>query len=306
MARYLPGYSDSRPIYYQYRGERSMMEKIRIPIFALVVAGLILTPLLSGCVPAAQGPDKLKVVTSTSLLKYIAERVGGDLVDVENIVPASQHPGDFDATADDIRKLAEADLFLVHGWPGETFVSGLVEAADNPDLKLVTVKVDGNWMTPSVQTEATDIVAQIFAQEDTDNEARYLKAADEYSTLVIEKSIEIQQRLKGKGVVGTPTLCSFWQVGFAQWLGLYVIATYGPAELTPKDTQNLIDTGREAGVTLVIDNVHSGKDAGKAIAEELGAARVILLNFPGGFDNTETWEKAIDRNVELVIEALGK
>lgn len=282
-----------------------MMKKIRMLVFAVVVAGTILTPILSGCAPTTQGPDTLKVVTSTSHLKYIAEQVGGDLVDVTSIVPASQHPGDFDATPGDIQKLAEADIFLVHGWPGETFVPGLVESADNPDLKLVTVQVDGNWMTPSVQIVATEIVARTFAQEDMDNENSYLKGADEYSNIVVNKNIEIQQKLKGTGVVGTHTLCSFWQAGFARWIGLHVVETYGPAELTPQDTQSLIDTGRESSVTLVIDNVHSGKDAGKAIAEELGAARVILLNFPGAFDDTDTWEKAVDKNIELVLDALG-
>jgi len=283
-----------------------MMKKICIPVIAVVIAGLTLTPILSGCTPATQENDTLKVVTSTSHLKYIAERVGGDLVDVANIVPASQHPGDFDATPDDIRKLAEADIFLVHGWPGETFVPGLVESADNPDLKLVTVKVDGNWMTPSVQVEATNIVARAFIEADFENETSYLQGADDYTSMVVEKNTELKRRLEGKGIVGTPTLCSFWQAGFAQWLGLHVVDTYGPAALTPQDTQTLVDTGRESNVTLVIDNVHSGKDAGKAIAAELGAARVILLNFPGAFDDTETWEKAIEKNVELVLEALGK
>ena len=42
------------------------------------------------------------------------------------------------------------------------------------------------------------------------------------------------------------------------------------------------------------------------IAEELGCERIILSNFPGGFDNTETWEKAIDRNVELILGAVAR
>ena len=61
-----------------------------------------------------------------------------------------------------------------------------------------------------------------------------------------------------------------------------------------------------AKVTLVIDNLQDGKDAGKAIAEELGAKQINLSNFPGGFENTETWEKAIDRNVELLIQAIAQ
>jgi len=59
-------------------------------------------------------------------------------------------------------------------------------------------------------------------------------------------------------------------------------------------------------VTLIIDNLQSGQDAGKGVAEELGYRRIILSNFPGGFDNTETWEKAIDRNVELILGVMAQ
>jgi zinc transport system substrate-binding protein len=69
--------------------------------------------------------------------------------------------------------------------------------------------------------------------------------------------------------------------------------------------KELVDKGREAGVTLIIDNIQSGQDAGAGIAEELGCTRIILSNFPGGFDNTETWEKTIDRNIELIMAALA-
>jgi zinc transport system substrate-binding protein len=70
--------------------------------------------------------------------------------------------------------------------------------------------------------------------------------------------------------------------------------------------RDLVDKGKEKNVMLIIDNLQSGADAGKGIAEELGCKRVILTNFPGGFDNTETWEKAIDYNIKLILEAIAK
>jgi zinc transport system substrate-binding protein len=56
----------------------------------------------------------------------------------------------------------------------------------------------------------------------------------------------------------------------------------------------------------VIDNLQDGKDAGRGIAEDIGATQINLSNFPGGFENTETWEKAIDRNVDLLLKAIGR
>jgi len=85
------------------------------------------------------------------------------------------------------------------------------------------------------------------------------------------------------------------------------VATYGrPDSLTPQVVKELVDKGRAGNVSLIIDNLQSGENAGKAIAEELGLKRIILSNFPGGFDNTETWEKAIDRNIELILNAVAQ
>src|SRR3972149_11577472 len=92
---------------------------------------------LGACAPGAT-IEKLKVATSTSLLTYIVQQVGGDKVDVFHVVPESQHPGDLDARPGDVQRLAQASLFLVHGFPGETYVPGLGASARNPNLKVVT------------------------------------------------------------------------------------------------------------------------------------------------------------------------
>ncbi len=249
--------------------------------------------------------EKLQVVTSTSLLTYIVERVGGERVDVINIVPPAQHPGDFDASPSDIQKLADADLFLLHGWPGEAFAERLIASADNPGLTAVNIDIKGNWMTPPVQLEATDKVAAALSQVDSKNGNAYQKSAVEYKDAIRVKEAEIKAKLVEVNLSEVNVISAFWQAGFLEWTGLNVIDTYGdPDSLTPQVVKELVDKGREAKVTLIVDNLHSGKDAGAGMAEELGIARIVLSNFPGGFENTETWEKAIEYNVALLLEAI--
>jgi len=102
-------------------------------------------------------------------------------------------------------------------------------------------------------------------------------------------------------------MCAEMLVEFVQWTGLNITETYGrPDSLTPQVVKDLVDKGREAKVTLIIENLQSGKDAGAGLAEELRCKRIILSNFPGGFDNTETWEKAIDHNIELILGAIAQ
>lgn len=276
----------------------------RLSLIVLVL--ILMANLVSGGCKSKE-VEKPQVVTSTSLLTYIVERVGGDRVDVVNIVPPTQHPGDFDASPSDIQKLADADLFLLHGWPGETFAERLIASADNPDLTAVNIDIKGNWMTPPVQLEATDRVAVALSQVDSKNGNAYQKSAVEYKDTIKVKEAEIKAKLFEVDLSDVKVISAFWQAGFLQWTGLNVIDTYmDPDSLTPQVVKELVDKGRKAKVTLIVDNLHSGKDAGVGIAEELGIARVVLSNFPGGFENTETWEKAIEYNVELLLAAIGQ
>jgi zinc transport system substrate-binding protein len=276
-----------------------------------ILAGVMLLVLLAttlslgGCSPV--NPEKLGVVTSTSLIAQIVEQVGGDRVSVVNIIPPAQCPGHFDVKPGDIQKLATADLFLLHGWQGEKFSQELIASADNPDLTTVQLDIPGNWMTPPVQREATATITATLCELDSQNAATYQQLAAEYTDRISAKETEIMNRLCTVDLSPVNVLCADQQADFVSWVGLNVVAVYGrPESLTPQIVRELVDTGRASGVSLIIDNLQSGEDAGAGIAEELGVTRIILSNFPDGFTDTETWEKAIDKNIQLILEATGQ
>ena len=201
-------------------------------------------------------------------------------------------------------------LFLVHGWPGEQYVPDLIEAADNPDLKLVTLDLKGDasvWMTPPIQMEAVDKVVQALGQIDADNKTYYEERATQLKEAIQVKGEELKARLEAKGGSQEKVLCNEMQFGFVKWAGFDIIDTYGrPESLTPAKIQELIDHGREGGASLVIDNLQSGPGAGAPVAREIGAVHVTLSNFPGAVEDTGTWAKAIEHNVSLLLEAVGR
>jgi zinc transport system substrate-binding protein len=284
------------------------MKKSKLFVIGILVLSLII-PSLGSCAPTET--PQLKLVTSTSLIAQIVEHVGGDLVDVVNIIPPTQCPGHFDVKPGDIQELAEAKLFLLHGWQGEMFSQELIASANNPDLTVATIDVrvgeNDNWMTPPVQQAAVDEIVTALSQVDTENSATYEELGAEYKNKIAAKEAEIEARLAEENLADINVMCSDQLPGFVQWTGLNIVAEFGrPDSLTPQVVQDLVDTGREENVTLIIDNLQSGKDAGAGIAEELGCQRIIFTNFPGGFDNTETWEKAIDYDIELILEAIAR
>jgi len=279
----------------------------KIGILTAFILVLLINLLAGGCSPA--DTSKLKVVTSTALIAQIVERIGGDMVNVVNIIPPAQCPGHFDVKPSDIQELTDASIFLVHGWQGETFIEELTASADNPDLNVVSLDIpsnpQSNWMVPSVQKEATDVVAAALSQVDAENSAAYQELADKYKAEVEAKGAEVETRLAGENLGGVNVMCNEQIAGLVQWLGFNIVSTYGrPDSLTPQVVMGLVDEAREEGVVLFIDNLQSGADASAQMAEELDCKRVTITNFPGGFDGTETWEKAIDYDVELLLEAI--
>jgi zinc transport system substrate-binding protein len=258
---------------------------------------------LGGCTPNQTA--KPKVMTGTSLVSAIVERVGGSRVEVFNLVPPSQHPGNFDPKPADIQNLSTAKLFLLQGLPGETYVDQLITAANNPYLKVVKANIAGNWMIPTIQSSAVDKVLAALMDVDPNNTADYQAAAVKYKQAIADKDTEIRAKLVKANVGFINVIASSRQADFLQWAGFNVVATFDDtSSLTPQVVKDLVDKGKVNGVTLVINNLQDSADAGKGIAASIGAKNINLSNFPGGFSNTNTWEKAIDYNVNLLLNAI--
>ena len=147
-----------------------MMKKFS-GILAVIIISILAMSLLVGC--ADEETTGLKVVASTSLITQIVERIGGDNVNVVNIIPPGQCPGHFDVKPGDIQQLADADLFLLHGWQGEKFSEKLIATADNDELTVIQVNVmvgeNVNWMTPTVQLAAVDKIARVIEENGIHN-----------------------------------------------------------------------------------------------------------------------------------------
>jgi zinc transport system substrate-binding protein len=273
--------------------------------FWILILSLMLIIGMVSCARSDSG--KMKIVTSTSLLTGIVQNVGGVHVEVITLIPGTQHPGDFSVRPGDIENLSKAKVFFLHGWPGEGFADKMVAAANNSELLVVKMNVEGNWMIPSTQVAATSKVAEELSKIDPSNAADYKAAAEKYIKSVQATEQVLKDKLAASNISSVNAISSAMQADFLKWAGIKIVAAYGdPKSLTPQLTKELVDKGRVEAASLVVDNLQNGKDAGRAIAEELGVKQINLSNFPGGFDNTDTWEKAVTYNIDTILNATGK
>ncbi|MDH4067455.1 MAG: metal ABC transporter substrate-binding protein, partial [Dehalococcoidia bacterium] len=172
------------------------------------------------------------------------------------------------------------------------------------------LNVTGNWMVPAVQAEGVGKIAQALCELYPENAAYYQGNATDREQAISAYGDVVKGRLQDAGIEGVKVICAEMQAGFVRWAGFDVVATFGrPEDLTPAQVAQLIVDAQEAGVVLVIDNLQSGTTtlgASISMEQDIAAIPVTISNFPGGLENTETWEKAIDKNVDLLLAALNE
>jgi zinc transport system substrate-binding protein len=277
-------------------------------ITASIIAVLMLAALFLSLSCTSSPVASVDIMAGSSLIANIIQDVAGDKMETRTLIPPGVCPGHYDVKPSDIEALANSKAFFIHDYQEYfTNVTGAIEAADNPDLTVTVINVTGNWMVPSVQAEAVDKIAQALGELDPENAAYYQQRAADREQAVLAKGGDVKDELEGAGVDGVKVLCADMQIGFVQWAGFDIVATYGrPEDLSMTDVDQLVTEAKQAGAALIIDNLQSGSATlGATIEQDVEAIPVTISNFPGGFENTETWEKAIDKNVDLLLEALN-
>ena len=279
------------------------MKRKLVPGIVVVVVLAILFTFLFG---AQQSAD---IMAGSSLITDIIQDVAGDKMEICTLIPPGVCPGHYDVKPSDIEALANSKALFIHDYQ-QNFqnINGAIDAAENPNLVITVLNVTGNWMVPTVQAEAVDKIAEALGEIDPENAAYYQDRAAQRVQAILDYGDQVKETLEDAGVDGVKVLCAEMQQGFVKWAGFNITATFGrPEELSPADVEQLITEAREAGAALIIDNLQSGSTTlGASMEQDIEAIPVTISNFPGGLENTETWEKTIDKNVDLLLEALNE
>jgi ABC-type Zn uptake system ZnuABC Zn-binding protein ZnuA len=279
---------------------RSLRDTLVVVLVVIVAAFLI---------RAHSAPTSVDIMAGSSLISNIIQDVAGDKMETRSLIPADVCPGHYDLMPSDIEALANSTALFIHDYQ-QNFqnIKGAIEAAENQNLTVTVINVTGNWMVPSVQAEAVDKIAQALEQLDPTNAAYYQQRAAEREQAILTYGDQVKNTLQEAGVDGVKVICADMQADFVEWAGFDVVATFGrPEDLSPADVTQLLTEANQADAALVIDNLQSGSTTlGAALEPDIEAIPVTISNFPGGFANTETWEKAIDENVNLLLAALSE
>ncbi len=163
----------------------------------LVAAGIIAA--ITSCKPtggtSTWSTDKVKVVTTTTMITDLVQQIGGDKVEVKGLMNHKIDPHGYEQTHDDTQALNTADVIFYNGLHLEAKMQkGLEHKAKKGDLvyalgAVVTeaeMLMDGHehdphiWGDPTLWIRTIDIVRDGLIKADPSNKATYEANAAAY------------------------------------------------------------------------------------------------------------------------------
>lgn len=282
----------------------------RLALFTLVLA--------LGAAVASTAQPKLKVVASFYIPYEFTKNVGGDRVEVKNLVPAGAEPHDFEPSPADIRAIEEAQVFVYNGASMESWVERVLSVVRNRD-KLVVIeatkglplrKAEGEelefdphvWTDPILAKEMVKNIRDGLIVADGAGSSVYTENAKSYSAKLDALDTQIRAGLRACRLREFIISHRFMDY-FAARYGLTAHALSGlePSEPTPQRLAELIRLGREKSIKYIFAERADALKALEVLARELGA-QILTLNT--GHSVSEEEERAGKNYLVLMEENL--
>lgn len=291
-------------------------------LFALAACGTEKAPPSGSAGAGAVVSGRLvEVVTTTTQLRDFARVVGGDRVEVRELVKANVDAHDYDPTPADIEALRGADLVLRNGvgldaWLEPTLQSAgaeapVVEVTDGVQLRGGDPHV---WFDPSRARTMVANVARALARVNPDNASTYSGNEAAYGAELDALDAEIRSAvgsLTNKKLVTNHDVFGY----YAERYGLDFVGSVVPsfdtqAELSSQELSELVARIRAEGVKAVFSEASLPPKTAETIAREAGVKVVAgddalygdSLGPPGSAG--DTYLKMMRHNTRVIVENL--
>jgi zinc transport system substrate-binding protein len=276
--------------------ERKTM-RTRTPFLLLAIVGAFLWT-MPGHAESIQDVHRVRIiVASDSILSTIvASLLPSHRYAVHTVLPPGQCPGHYDVKLSDIERMKKADVVV--SFRGMPYMGGPGRA--NGEWLSVDAG-ERNWMVPDSYLRGMEGVAGRLSRKYPEDGDAILKSMSTVKDRVRTASDALKERVVRAGIAGKAVIASSMQKETLEWMGFVVVGEYGrPEAMSVKDIARLSRMGKERHVILVVDNLQSGPDAGKGVAETLGVPHVVLTNFP----SEKGYIPTLAENVDAVLKAV--
>jgi len=239
------------------------------------------------------------IVTSDTILSgMVAALLPPNRYSVEAMLPPGQCPGHYDVKLSDIEKMKRAALTL--SFKGIPFMNKTVLEVR---AQLLVDAEDRNWMVPDSYIYGLSLLADGLSKHFPEDRDEIMRRKNDAIREVRAEANTLTEKINKRGGIGKPVIASSMQKQTLHWMGFHVVGEYGrPEAISAREVVQLSKIGKDQRVIAVVDNLQSGPDTGKGIAEALGVPHIILTNFP----SEEGYLVTLGENVNKMLSAVAQ
>lgn len=242
------------------------------------------------------GSVRVIITSDTILSGMVASLLPPPRYVVEALLPPGQCPGHYDVKLSDIEKTKKADLIVA--FRGMSFMD---KSGTEGGARLLVDTGGRNWMAPGSYIRGLGVLADGLAKRFPAESAEIMRRKRETIRTVSAGAKALSEKIREAGLSGRAVIASSMQKEPLSWMGFRVVGEYGrPEAMSASEFVHLVQIGRERNALLVADNLQSGPDTGKGIAETMGAPHVVLTNFP----SEKGYLVTLGENVDSVLAAV--
>lgn len=244
--------------------------------------------------------DKFKIVTSFYPLYFFASYIGGDNVEVYNIVPSGAEPHSYEPTAKDMALIENGDLIILNGGGFESWASDLENNILDKNKLLIAGEGlftlsqeydnhgDGNndphiWLSPSLAMYMVDSIETRLSLLDDINKEYYASNALSLKQKLVNLDLEFKNNLSN---------CQMKDIVTSHMAFAYLAKDYGFRQvpisgLSPeeepsfKDIIKIIKFVEDNNIKYIFFESLMSPKFSETIANETGAKTLVLNPIAG-------------------------
>lgn len=313
----------------------------------LLLGAALLLGALSGCTakPAQDGAyGKLRVVVTIFAPFDFARTIGGEDADVTMLLRPGTEVHAFEPSPKDIIAVRNADVFVYVGGESDAWVHSVLEGADNPSLRAVTLMdcvealeeetVEGMqtgrgahdhdaaeeteydehvWTSPRNAARICEKLADVFAAADPEHAGAYERRCTDYVGKLETLNAEFEEIVEHASHETLIFADRFPLRYFADAYGLDYFAAYPgcaeSAEPSAATVAFLIDKVRAENIPAVFYIELSNQKLADTVCEATGAKKLLFSSChnvtAAEFKNGATYLSLMEQNAAALREALG-
>ena len=263
-----------------------------------------------------QNDNTTKIVTSFYPMYIIAENItdGAENIELENM--ADVNVGclhDYTLTTEDMKKLENADIFIINGLGMESFIDKALSS--NQEMQII----DSSTNIQNLISDEDEINAHLWTSIENyiiqvENLAEGLKANNPENAEIYEKNanqyIEELKQLRERylseleGLKGKKAIClneAFEYMGQELGLEMTTVETdHEESTMSAEMLRSIIDEAKAENIEMIIIDKNDNKANAETIANETGATIYELNSGLSGNMDKDAYINAMEENLQLL------